>query len=118
MRHTGKSFAWEDGTDRITDSTVNDTRISINWWDGGKTGHMELHSADGISYQGRFGYPILDSHRLVEFTRFNSEPVKKSVSNQSRRLRMESETACHVVGDGEPRRSGFDLFETSNQELP
>ncbi len=47
-----------------------------------------------------------------------SEPVKKSVSNQSRRLRMESETACHVVGDGEPRRSGFDLFETSNQELP
>lgn len=46
-----------------------------------------------------------------------SEPVKISGSNQSRRLRMESETACHVVGDGEPHRGGFDLFETSNQEL-
>jgi len=60
----------------------------------------------------------LTSEQLLYAATEASEPVKKSVSNQSRRLRMESETACHVVGDGEPRRSGFDLFETSNQELP
>ena len=30
-------------------------------------------------------------------------------------LWLESETACHVVGDGEPSGNGLDLFDASNR---
>src|SRR5947199_5351709 len=33
-------------------------------------------------------------------------------------LRLESETACHVLGDREPRRDRLDLLEASDHELP
>jgi hypothetical protein len=32
-------------------------------------------------------------------------------------VRLESETACHIVDDGEPGGDGLDLFDASNREL-
>ncbi|MBI3469111.1 MAG: hypothetical protein HY000_39405 [Planctomycetes bacterium] len=60
MKLNGKVFTRE-GTDEdfdVKEAIVTARRISVDWEERGKLGHLEAESADGISFRGHYGYPV------------------------------------------------------------
>jgi hypothetical protein len=53
----------------VTDSTLTNHHLNIDWKEGSKLGHLKADSTDGVTYEGHYGYPELDTFRTVTFQR-------------------------------------------------
>ncbi len=53
----------------VTDVAITDHHVYIDWKESGKIGHLKADSTDGVTYEGHYGYPGLDTFRTVTFQR-------------------------------------------------
>ncbi len=64
--YTGHSFDFDVSPMPVTGGVVTTGRISIDWTEEGKSGHLDATSADGVTFSGNFGYPRPESRYHAE----------------------------------------------------
>lgn len=68
MRFDAQCTGWEEPTEyTVTDAVFHSNRLSVDWVEEGEAGHLEVSSADGVTFRGHFGYPQPDPFRHAEF---------------------------------------------------
>lgn len=67
MRYTAQYYEYEESDYEITDLIVTDTRISMDWIEGGERAGLVASSTDGFIYHGTMGFPRPDPEGLAEF---------------------------------------------------
>lgn len=75
MRYTGvmtdmigiddEGYVWQ-----VTEAIVTLADIKIDWIEAGERAHLQATSTDGVSYDGTFGYPLLDSKKTMVLKRY------------------------------------------------
>ena len=74
----GVVFDSEDPHRPVNDAILTDKRFVCDYReDKAVMIHIEANSSDGITYRGRWGWPLLNEDRnIVELTRFESKDME------------------------------------------
>ena len=70
MKYSGHVFDWDGTTPygKVTDAVVTRRRISLDWLEEDRKGHLQATSSDGVHYKGTFGYPKPEPNYDFELT--------------------------------------------------
>jgi hypothetical protein len=77
-KYTGHSFDFDVSPLEVTEAVIQKNRISIDWIEEGKPGHLEATSDDGMVFRGNYGYtrPNPDYHfELRLYRAANGDPL-------------------------------------------
>jgi len=67
-----RDFGTEGEEYDVREAVVTKDRISIDWNEGGETGHLEATSDDGVTFRGVYGYPHPDRWRSFHLVRYTA----------------------------------------------
>lgn len=75
MRLSGELF-WSTGiesTVKVKQAVITSKRISIDWPEGNRIGHLEATSRDGEHFSGHYGYDKPDPNFEFDLTLFRNK---------------------------------------------
>lgn len=73
MRYRGIAFEYLEESGPVFEAIVTETRIVIDWKEGGDTLHLQATSRDGLTFEGNYGVGHLDTNYFMELRLFTSK---------------------------------------------